>query len=182
MRPVNGRVGYNRAVQFSHLPGGDIVESGLRDLAASRDSAAADLVLIGAPRLSRLGFDVSLDRAVGAEHRLYLRDLTLTHQPGDLAVARRRPPPDLNGIRAIHNEEPHKGDWRFANVGLPIGYSGSLRIGEGPIRNRGYLGSLSAPKFRHVLELVLHEGTLVEVRDVSREMAPQSERIPETPR
>jgi hypothetical protein len=73
LRPVNGRVGYNRAVQFSHLPGGDIVESGLRDLAASRDSAAADLVLIGAPRLSRLGFDVSLDRAVGAEHRLYLR-------------------------------------------------------------------------------------------------------------
>ena len=40
---------------------------------ASRDSAAADLVLIGAPRLCRLGFDVSIDRAVGAEHRLYLR-------------------------------------------------------------------------------------------------------------
>lgn len=64
---------YNHAVELSHLPGGDIVESGLRDLAASRDTAAADLVLIGAPRLRRLGFDVPLDRAAGAEHRLYLR-------------------------------------------------------------------------------------------------------------
>ena len=60
-------------MEFSHLPGGDIVETGLRDLAASRDSLAADLVLIGAPRLCRLGFDVSLERAVGAEHRLFLR-------------------------------------------------------------------------------------------------------------
>ena len=64
---------YNRAVTFSHLPGGDIVAIGLRDVTASRDSAAADLVLIGAPRLRRLGLDVPLDRAVGAEHRLYLR-------------------------------------------------------------------------------------------------------------
>jgi hypothetical protein len=60
-------------VELSHLPGGDIVERGLRDLAAARDSAAADLVLIGAPRLCRLGFAVSLERAAGAEHRLYLR-------------------------------------------------------------------------------------------------------------
>lgn len=60
-------------MEFSRLPGGDIVESGLRDLASARDSEASDLVLIGAPRLRRLGFDVSLDRAVGAEHRLYLR-------------------------------------------------------------------------------------------------------------
>ncbi len=64
---------YNPAVELSHLPGGDIVEIGLRDLSASHDSAAADLVSIGAPRLRRLGFDVSLERAVGAEHRLYLR-------------------------------------------------------------------------------------------------------------
>jgi hypothetical protein len=66
-------IAYNRAVELSDLPGGDIVEIGLRDLEASRDSAAADLVLIGAPRLCRLGFEVPLDRAVGAEHRLYLR-------------------------------------------------------------------------------------------------------------
>ena len=39
----------------------------------SRDSEAADLVLIGAPRLRRLGLDVPLERSMGAEHRLYLR-------------------------------------------------------------------------------------------------------------
>ena len=60
-------------MDFSRLPGGDIVASGLRDLSASRDSEAADLVLIGAPRLRRLGLNVPLDRSEGAEHRLYLR-------------------------------------------------------------------------------------------------------------
>ena len=60
-------------MDFSRLPGGDLVEQGLRDLAESRDSEAADLVLIGAPRLRRLGLDVPLDRSAGAEHRLYLR-------------------------------------------------------------------------------------------------------------
>lgn len=60
-------------MDLSRLPGGDLVQQGLRDLAESRDSEAADLVLIGAPRLRRLGLDVPLDRAAGAEHRLYLR-------------------------------------------------------------------------------------------------------------
>ena len=60
-------------MDFSRLPGGDLVQQGLLDLAESRDSAAADLVLIGAPRLRRLGFDVPFERAAGAEHRLYLR-------------------------------------------------------------------------------------------------------------
>lgn len=60
-------------MDFSRLPGGDLVQQGLLDLAESRDSAAADLVLIGAPRLRRLGFDVPIERAAGAEHRLYLR-------------------------------------------------------------------------------------------------------------
>ena len=60
-------------MDFSRLPGGDVVQRGLRDLAESRDSEAADLVLIGAPRLRRLGLDVPLDRSAGAEHRLYLR-------------------------------------------------------------------------------------------------------------
>jgi hypothetical protein len=66
-------VAYNHSVDFFRLPGGDIVAEGLRDLAAARDTAAAELVLIGAPRLRRLGLDVPLHRAAGAEHRLYLR-------------------------------------------------------------------------------------------------------------
>jgi hypothetical protein len=38
------------------LPGGDLVEAGLRDLSAGHHSVAALLVSIGAPRLRRLGF------------------------------------------------------------------------------------------------------------------------------
>ena len=52
------------------LPGADLVEAGFKDLAGGIESEAALLVSIGAPRLARLGKDVS--RALpDAEHRLY---------------------------------------------------------------------------------------------------------------
>jgi hypothetical protein len=38
------------------LPGGDLIEAGLQDLAAGRRSVPALLVSIGAPRLRQLGF------------------------------------------------------------------------------------------------------------------------------
>lgn len=60
-------------MDFERFPGGDLVAKGLLDVSASRDSEAAELVLIGAPRLRRLGIDVPLEKAAGAEHRLYLR-------------------------------------------------------------------------------------------------------------
>ena len=41
--------------ELSQLPGADLLESGLRDLAAGRESTSALLVAIGAPRLKRLG-------------------------------------------------------------------------------------------------------------------------------
>lgn len=53
------------------LPGADLVESGLRDLAAGRPSAEALLVLIGAPRLRRLGVDVPASEVQCPEHELY---------------------------------------------------------------------------------------------------------------
>ena len=56
-------------MRLSGLPGGDLVEKGLRDLSDGRETAEALLVAIGAPRLCRLGFDVpTLD---SPEHRLY---------------------------------------------------------------------------------------------------------------
>lgn len=64
---------YNHDVDYGRWPGGDLIEAGLRDLASSRSSLAADLVLIGGPRLRRLGFDVPSNHPAGAEHRLYLR-------------------------------------------------------------------------------------------------------------
>jgi hypothetical protein len=59
-------------VDVDRLPGADLVRQGLADLAAGRESEAALLVLIGSPRLRRLGFDVA-EAAPGAEHRLYAR-------------------------------------------------------------------------------------------------------------
>lgn len=44
--------------EMEDLPGGDLVEAGLRDLAAGVESIPALLVSIGAPRLRRLGFAV----------------------------------------------------------------------------------------------------------------------------
>lgn len=56
---------------LSAFPGGDLIRKGLEDLATGRDSEAALLVLIGAPRLRRLGFDIPKRDAQPAEHRLY---------------------------------------------------------------------------------------------------------------
>lgn len=57
--------------KFSNLPGADLIEAGLRDLGAGRRSEAALLVLIGAPRLSRLGLVVQAASVERPEHELY---------------------------------------------------------------------------------------------------------------
>jgi hypothetical protein len=55
------------------LPGADLIREGLRDLAAGIESIPALLVLVGAPRLRRLGFDVPDDTPYFPEDRLYER-------------------------------------------------------------------------------------------------------------
>jgi hypothetical protein len=52
------------------LPGGELIAQGLADLETGRESDAALLVSIGAPRLTALGVPVRLPLA-NAEHRLY---------------------------------------------------------------------------------------------------------------
>lgn len=52
------------------LPGAEIVERGIQDLARGVESPEALLVSIGAPRLRRIGFDVPLALAT-PEDRLY---------------------------------------------------------------------------------------------------------------
>lgn len=52
------------------LPGTDLIEAGLADLEAGRESIPALLVSIGAPRLTRLGFRVP-NPLPSPEHRLY---------------------------------------------------------------------------------------------------------------
>ncbi len=52
------------------LPGAELIRSGLDDLARGVEFIPALLVLIGAPRLRRLGFDV-VDTPYFPEDRLY---------------------------------------------------------------------------------------------------------------
>jgi hypothetical protein len=54
---------------WAEFPGGELVREGLLDLRAGRETLAALLVAIGAPRLHQLGIEVPvLDKP---EHRLY---------------------------------------------------------------------------------------------------------------
>jgi len=59
-------------VESTALPGSDIVEEGLSDLRAGRETVASLLVSIGAPRLRQLGLELPPPFA-GPEHRLYER-------------------------------------------------------------------------------------------------------------
>jgi hypothetical protein len=52
------------------IPGADLVEQGLADLGMCRETEASLLVSIGAPRLRRLGFEVTSPFS-HPEHRLY---------------------------------------------------------------------------------------------------------------
>jgi len=52
-------------------PGQDIIDRGMSDLIAGLETVDSLLVLIGAPRLRRLGFDVPLSTIGSPEHRLY---------------------------------------------------------------------------------------------------------------
>ena len=62
------------------LPGSDFIREGLRDLANGVESVPALLVLVGAPRLRRIGFDVP-DTNDFPENRLYAM-LAATHGDG----------------------------------------------------------------------------------------------------
>jgi hypothetical protein len=73
------------------LPGGDLIEQGLADLAKGICSVEALLVSIGAPRLRRLGLPVP-DPIPSAEVRLYeqlrLRDADSAHARYNALVRR----------------------------------------------------------------------------------------------
>jgi hypothetical protein len=53
------------------LPGADLIRKGLSDLAGGVESVESLLVLVGAPRLRRIGFDVPGDTPFLPEDRLY---------------------------------------------------------------------------------------------------------------
>ena len=60
--------------EWEQFPGAELILEGLRDVADGRDSIAALIVHIGAPRLSALGFAVPARLgACHPEHQLYER-------------------------------------------------------------------------------------------------------------
>ena len=67
---------------YEHLPGGEILEEGLRDLESGIHSVSALLVLIAAPRLARHGIRIPGNTFASAmpEHALYDR-LVAEHGP-----------------------------------------------------------------------------------------------------
>jgi hypothetical protein len=67
------------------LPGGDLVQEGLDDLARGVESLPALLVSIGAPRLLRLGLPLPEVTLPDPEHRLYGK---LAEEDSDAAHAR----------------------------------------------------------------------------------------------
>jgi hypothetical protein len=63
-----------KTTENSSLPGQELVELGLADLAAGRISDFSLLVLIAAPRLTRLGIEVPNGSGLRPyEHQLYAR-------------------------------------------------------------------------------------------------------------
>jgi len=54
------------------LPGAELIRSGLDDLREGKESVAALLVSIGAPRLRQLGYQIR-NPIAAPEHRLYTR-------------------------------------------------------------------------------------------------------------
>lgn len=67
------------------LPGADLIRTGLDDVRHGRESIEALLVLIGAPRLRRIGIDVPERAIARPEHRLYE---LLARSDGDSAHGR----------------------------------------------------------------------------------------------
>ena len=53
------------------LPGAELIEAGLQDLRAGRETIAGLLVAIGAPRLRELGLSLPDSLPANPEHRLY---------------------------------------------------------------------------------------------------------------
>jgi hypothetical protein len=61
------------------LPGNDLIEMGVEDLRQQRQTIAALLVAIGAPKLRSLGLEIPENLPSSPEHRLY--DLLSDSEP-----------------------------------------------------------------------------------------------------
>jgi hypothetical protein len=83
-RWVRTRFGHARFAALG-LPGGDLVDAGLADLAGGRETVESLLVSLAAPRLRREGVPLAKDVLSDADGKLYR---ALEAAEGDLAHAR----------------------------------------------------------------------------------------------
>jgi hypothetical protein len=60
-------------MDWDSLPGGELIRTGLEDLAAGIESVPSLLVSVGAPRLRRSGVELVGEPYSDPEHRLYAR-------------------------------------------------------------------------------------------------------------
>ncbi|MEN0060786.1 MAG: hypothetical protein AAGA48_01485 [Myxococcota bacterium] len=75
-----------------------------------------------------------------------------------------------------------KTEWDYRNVGLPIPFSGGLLLGRDFIRELYvHMGFHPAWKYGTVIELLLREGHVEDVRDVSLLMAERRESVRNAP-
>lgn len=65
--------------EMSSLPANDLIVAGIEDLLSRRETIAALLVAIGAPKLRSLGLEIPPHLPSNPEHRLY--DLLASTEP-----------------------------------------------------------------------------------------------------
>jgi hypothetical protein len=58
-------------IEFSNIPGSDLIIAGILDLQGGRQTVASLLIAIGAPRLRNIGLELPKDLPTSPEHRLY---------------------------------------------------------------------------------------------------------------
>jgi hypothetical protein len=61
----------SHSATFSTLPGGDLIEKGLQDLACGKESIESLLVQIGTPRLRALNIEIPPNGCEDPDERLY---------------------------------------------------------------------------------------------------------------
>lgn len=98
-------------------------------------------------------------------------------------VANQGPLPELLGKAPTLSTEPHPMfQATYADLGHPIDYSGTLLLTRDFVRELYvHMGLHPAWKYRHVVEVELHQGRVITIVDRSSQMAEMRERLAKGP-
>ena len=106
------------------------------------------------------------------ENKLLLQNLFINLGAGMLSVEMPQIGPEINGVKpAVGTLKNLSFNNYYANLNLPISYTGGLLIATGFIRKLYvHMGYHPAWKYEIVKELLLKAGSVIEIRDVSEPM------------